>query len=171
MQESLQNPEPQEKASLSPLSILAAVLVLAFLIIGVLLFLREPQGRLSPAGQANLPATMTAEETAYAKTIPIENIALSRAENFLHQKVTILDADAVNAGARAVEALSVTVEFDDSLNQIVLRETRPALGTPPAPLAPGQSRHFKISFDRVPASWNMQQPSVQVSYLHLASLK
>ena len=171
MQESLQNPEPQEKARLSPLSVLAAILVLAFLVTGIVLFLREPAGRLSPTAPANLPAGMSAEEAAYAKTIRIDNVALSRAENFLHQEVTILDADAVNTGARPVEALSVTIEFADSLNQVVLRETRPALGTPPSSLAPGQSRHFQISFDRVPASWNMQQPSVRVFYLHFAYLK
>jgi hypothetical protein len=170
MQESLKNPEPQEKAKLSPLSVLAALLVLAFLTAGIVLFLREPQTRLSPA-QANLPPIMTAEEAAYAKTIRIENIALSRAENFLHQEVTILDADAVNTGARAAEALSVTVEFTDSLNQVVLRETRSALGSPSTPLAAAQSRHFQIFFDRVPASWNMQLPSVRVSYLRLVSLK
>jgi len=171
MQEILQNREPREKARLSPLSILAAVLVIAFLVTGVALFLREPQSRLPSSEQSNLPARMTPEEAAYAKTMRIENIALSRAENFLHQEVTILDADAVNSGARAAEALSVTVEFTDSLNQVVLRETRSALGTPPTALGPGQSRHFQISFDRLPASWNMQQPSVQVSYLRLIVLK
>jgi len=169
--ETLQNPDPQEKPTLSPLSILAAILVLGFLITGIVLFLREPETRLSPAAQADLPATMTAEEAAYAKTIRIENVALSRAENFLHQEVTILDADAVNTGNRAAEALSVTVEFADSLNQIVLRETRSTVGSPPSPLGPGQSRHFQISFDRVPASWNMQQPYVRVSYLRLALAK
>jgi len=171
MQETLQNPNPQEKPKLSPLSILAAVLVLCFLAAGIVLFLREPGGRHSPAAHANLTAKMTAEEAGYAKTIRIENIALSRAENFLHQEVTILDADVLNPGAQAVEALSVTVEFADTLNQVVLREMRPALGTPPSLLPAGQFRHFQISFDRVPASWNMQQPSVQVSYLRLASLK
>jgi hypothetical protein len=169
MQETLQNPDPGEKSKLSPLSVLAAILVLAFLVTGIVLFLREPET--SPTAQLRQPSAITAEEAAYAKTIRIDNVALSRAENFLHQEVTILDADAVNAGTRAVEALSVTVEFADTLNQVVLRETRPTLGTPPSTLAPGQSRHFQISFDRVPASWNMQQPSVHVSYLHFASLE
>lgn len=171
MQETLQNPNPQEKARLSPLSIFAAALVLVFLVAGIVLFLHEPGTHPSPAAQAGLPAKMTPEEAAYAKTIRIENIALSRAENFLHQEVTILDADAVNSGAAAVQAMSVTIEFADTLNQVVLRETRPVLAASPAALAAGQSRHFQISFDRVPPAWNMQQPSVQVSYLHLAFLK
>src|SRR5262249_7791008 len=114
MQEMLQNQEPQEKPKLSPLSILAAVLVLAFLVTGVPLFLHEPESRVPSPAQLNLPAKMTAEEAAYAKTMRIENVALSRAENFIHQEVTILDAVAVNPGPHAAETLSVTVEFSDS---------------------------------------------------------
>jgi len=63
------------------------------------------------------------------------------------------------------------VEFFDDLHQVVLRESRSVLGSPSAALAPGQRRTFSISFDRVPASWNLQQPSVQVTYLQLAIVK
>ena len=114
---------------------------------------------------------MNSTEEAYAKTIRIENVALSRAENFIHQEVTILNADAINAGEQSLAGLSVTVEFSDDLHQVVLRETRAVLGTPPSALGPGQTRHFAISFDRVPSSWNMQQPSVQVTYIQLTVLK
>lgn len=114
---------------------------------------------------------MSAEETAYAQNIRIENVALSRAENFLHQEVTILKADAVNAGSLPVQALSVTIEFFDDMHQVVLRESRIVLGPQAPPLGPGQTKNFEISFDRLPSSWNMQQPSVKASYLRLADLK
>ena len=114
---------------------------------------------------------MSQTEQAYTKNIQIENIALSRAENFVRQEVTILNADAVNAGQQTVAGLAVTVEFFDDLHQVVLRESRSVLGSPSVALGPGHRRSFVISFDRVPASWNLQQPSVQVTYLQLASVK
>lgn len=171
MQEILQNQPPREEAKPSPLTILAGVLVVATLVVGTWLVVQSPEGKPSPAAQANLPAKMSTEEAAYAQNIRIENIALSRAENFLHQEVTILNADAVNTGAQPVQGLSVTVEFSDDMHQVVLRESRSVLGAQAPPLGPGQTRSFQISFDRVPSSWNMQQPSVQVSYLRFASLK
>lgn len=171
MQEILQNQAPREKARPSPLTILAGVLVLATLAAVAWLTMRTPEGNPSNAGQANLPVNMSAEEAAYAKNMRIENIALSRAENFIHQEVTILAADAVNAGSQPVEALSVSVEFFDDLHQVVLRESRGVLGTPAARLGPGQTRNFQISFDRVPPTWNLQQPAVQVSYLRLGAVK
>src|SRR5258708_35847515 len=101
----------------------------------------------------------------------MENIGLSRAENFFRKVLPTLSADALNAGQQSVGGLAVTVEFFDDMHQVVLRETRGVLGTPPAVLAPGQKRSFSISFDRVPASWNLQQPSVRLTYLQLATVK
>jgi hypothetical protein len=167
----LQDETTPEKGKPSAVTLGIAVVVLATIGVSLWAFLRAPQPQPSPALQINVPATMSPEESAYAKTIRVENIALSRAENFIHQEVTILNGDVVNAGAQAVQRLSVTVEFTDDMHQVVLRESRAVLGSPPAALAPGQRRSFQISFDRVPASWNMQQPTVQVSYLQLAPLK
>jgi len=54
------------------------------------------------------------------------------------------------------------------MNQIVLKETRGVLSSTEQPLAPNERRSFEISFDHVPNSWNMQQPSVVATSLQLA---
>jgi len=160
MQQILHNqPDPDPKKQLPIIPILGFLVLVAIAPV-LWIALRAPEA-----------AKMSPEERAYAKSIHIENIVLSRAENFIHQEVTILDADAVNAGQQSVAGLAVTVEFFDDMHQVVLRETRGVLGTPPAVLAPGQKRSFSISFDRVPASWNLQQPSVHLAYLQLATVK
>jgi hypothetical protein len=170
MQEILQNqPDPEHRKPL-PLNILLGVLVVVAIALSFWFAFKAPQGSSSRA-PLNISVSMNPAEQAYTKSIRIENIRLSRAENFIHQEVTILNADAVNAGPQSVAALAVTVEFFDDLHQVVLRETRSVLGSPAAALAPGQRRSFAISFDRVPSSWNLQQPSVQVVYLQLTTLK
>jgi hypothetical protein len=171
MQEILHNePEPEQRKPL-PLNILLGALVVVAIALTFWFAFKSPEGNSSRVAQSNVSASMSQAERAYAKSVRIENIALSRAENFVHQEVTILDADAVNAGQQSIAGLTVTVEFFDDMHQVVLRETRGVLGTPPATLGPGQKRSFSISFDRVPASWNLQQPSVRVAYLQLATVK
>lgn len=171
MQEILQNqPEPEQRKPL-PLNILLGALVVIGIALAFWLAFKAPQGSSSRAGSSSVSQPMSQAEQAYAKSIQIENVALSRAENFIHQEVTILNADAVNAGQQTVAGLGVTVEFFDDLHQVVLRESRSVLGSPSTALTPGQRRTFSISFDRVPASWNLQQPSVQVTYLQLATVK
>jgi hypothetical protein len=142
--------------------VLAAVAVLV--IVGALYFL---PGRQSPPGAAP-PGTHFAfgpAEQAYASRVRVENIALSRAENFLHQEITTLTGELVNGGDRTLRGVEVTIEFSDDLNQIALRETRPVLTPVTASLAGGDHRSFEVSFEHIPSSWNRQQPAVRISGL------
>jgi hypothetical protein len=150
--------------------VLAAIVV--FVIAASLWFLFKPTPAPQP-GTLQLVVTprMSDSEKDYAKNLRVENIAMSRAENFLHQEVTVLNAEVVNAGPQAIAALELSVEFSDEMNQVVLREARGVLGTPPAALVPGERRSFEISFDHVPPSWNMQLPAVYVSSLQFAKVK
>lgn len=172
MHEESDNEGAQEKPGGGSLVTLVIAGVVLIAIGASLWFLLKSPPATNPGGiQAVITPRMGASEQEYAKSLRVENVALSRAENFLHQEVTILNAEIVNGGGQSVLALELSVEFSDDLNQVVLREARAVLGTPPAALAPGERRAFEISFDHIPASWNMQQPAVRVVSLQLAKTK
>jgi hypothetical protein len=105
-------------------------------------------------------------EQAYAPQIHIENVTMSRAENFLNQEVTTLAGELVNSGDRSLQGVELTVEFSDELRQVILRESRSVLDATPLPA--GARRGFEISFEHLPASWNLQQPSIAVTALRFA---
>jgi hypothetical protein len=172
MSETFETPGPQKAppARSRMVSFLGAVVAIAVLLGAWFLSAPNPQNNSNATRNAAVRA-MTPAEQAYVSNIAVDDIALSRAENFLHQEVTILNAQVTNRGSQPVLALYLQVQFDDSLGQIALRESRPVLGPPPVPLAPGQSRTIEISFDHVPPSWNMQQPAVRVANLQLAPSK
>ena len=167
MPEILKTPQiSDEKPKTSPITLAAGALVV-LAIAGSLWFLFAPlQNKVQPVGQRIAATKMNDAEREYVKSLRFENLALSRAENFLHQEVTTLTGEVVNGGKQPVQGLFVTTEFADDLNQVVLRETRGVLGAPPVALAPGERRAFEISFEHVPSSWNRQQPA-----LHVASLQ
>jgi hypothetical protein len=172
MQQTLHNPETQEsKAKAFPVTIATGVVLAAAILAGLWFLFEQPQGRNSTAILENSSLKMGPAEQEYAKKIEIGKIALSRAENFLHQEVTILNGEVYNAGTEPVVALSLTTEFLDDMNQVVLRETRRVLKTSDATLAPGERRDFEISFEHVPNAWNLQAPAVRVSYLQLPAAK
>ncbi len=154
-------PRPRNRFVLSALFAAAAVLVVV-----VFLFLtrnNEPKGVTAPAASR---LAVGPAERASATNIRIENIALSRAENFLHQEVAALSGEAINAGGRSLATLELSVEFFDYTNQIALRETH-SVSEVAAPLAPGEHRAFEVSFEHIPSSWNMRQPTVRVTRLQL----
>jgi hypothetical protein len=100
--------------------------------------------------------------------LQFENFEMSRAESFLNQEVTYLAGDVLNSGDRTLTGIEATIEFQDYMKQIALRETRPILFGATAALPPGKTAHFEVSFDHVPSSWNMQLPTVQVAGLQFA---
>ena len=172
MQDTLQNPETPEKPGKRSLATpMIAIVVGLAIIVSLWYVLQTPQIRNLPPLSATVALKTGSSEQEYVKHIHVENLALSRAENFLHQEVTILNADVVNGGTLPVASLALTIEFYDDMNQVVLRESRAVLGKPPVPLAPGEKRNFEVSFDHVPISWNMQQPAVRVSGLQLSGGK
>lgn len=154
-----------------------ALLVVAALLLpsGILLnpWFRGDQstGEKRHVSGAGLPLFFGAAEQAYAPKIHIENITMNRAENFLNQEVTTLAGEAVNSGDQSLQGLELTMVFSDTLNQVVLREARSVLGAAAPPLAPGERREFEISFEHLPSSWNMQEPSISVTAMRFLSSK
>jgi hypothetical protein len=173
-----EDPTPQRRPF--PVALVAGVAVALMVVAALLLpsgILLNPWFRGDKSSErrhvtaSGTPLFFGPAEQAYATQIHIENINMNRVENFLNQEVTTLAGDVINSGNQTVEGLELTVIFNDSLNQVVLRETRTVLDTAAAPLAPGAQRDFEISFEHVPTSWNMQQPAVTVTALRLAGAK
>jgi hypothetical protein len=172
MQEAFENPEsPENKPKASLLTIGMGMLVAAAIVLSLWFLFQPLQSRKSSSAQQTVVLKMNPAEQAYTNKIEVSKIAMSRAENFLHQEVTTMAGELYNGGTQAVVSVTLTTEFSDDMNQIVLRETRKVLGTPGTMLAPGERRAFEISFDRMPNSWNMQVPTVRVSHLQLAAQK
>ena len=156
---------PEGSGARKPLIAAIAVVMLAAGI--YLVFFHAPTP--SPRPTAHLP--FGPEEQAYAGKLQLGNLAMSRAENFLHQEVTILSGEVTNTGDRPVQAIEATITFQDDMQQIALRETRSLLERGATPLERGKVVSFEISFDHVPPSWNVQVPSVRVVGLKLAGDK
>src|SRR6266478_8808989 len=158
--------EPQPDRRSFSFALLVAAAAVVIVLAGFYLW----PGRQSPSrGAQEVHPPFGPEEQVYASKILIENLGLSRAENFLHQEVTILAGELVNTGERELREVEVTVEFYDDMNQIALRESRLAVSSGSPPLGPGQRRSFDVSFEHIPTSWNMRQPAVRVSGLLFAS--
>ncbi len=108
---------------------------------------------------------LSAEGQAYLKQIEVTDIHMSAAETGLGSNVTYLDAQIKNNGGRAVREVDVGLTFVDMLNQLVLRRTAHPITATAAPLQPGESRPFRVTFDYMPAEWNQGPPAVAITYV------
>jgi hypothetical protein len=109
---------------------------------------------------------LTTEERAYLEHIVVADAKVSAATNFLGDTVTYVDARITNSGTKPIRQLDLQLEFLDMLNQVVLRETTHPLTLSMPSLAPGETRPFRITFERMPTEWNQAPPTVTPVALH-----
>jgi hypothetical protein len=159
--------EPQPKTGRSWIAWMGAATIA--LALAIVMWPGAERRSASRTRESHLP--FGSAEQAYALKLQIENLALSRAENFLNQEVTTLAGRLINTGNLPLSNVELTVEFSDQLGQVVLRESRAVFAAQTPPFAPGERRDFEVSFEHIPSSWNIQQPLVRVSGILFTSNK
>lgn len=111
----------------------------------------------------------------YAVNLKLSDFKMSAAENFVGATVSYVDGTVTNTGSQNVTHVEANVVFKDDLGQVVqnesvalkvLKTTGPypeAVDLRSAPLGPGQSQPFRLTFESISAQWNRQYPEIRVS--------
>ena len=112
---------------------------------------------------------------AYAANIKFSDLKMSAAENFVGATVSYIDGTVTNAGSQTVTHVLAEVTFKDSMGQLAQRETVPlrvlqtsgpypdAVDLSVSPLAPGQSKPFRLTFESISGQWNHEYPELKVT--------
>jgi hypothetical protein len=110
----------------------------------------------------------------YAAQLKISGIQLSAAQNFIGAKVTYIDGILTNPGNKTVTSAIIHVTFRDSYGQVAQIDDVPAkvlvtsgpypdtVDLAASPLAPNQSKAFRLIFDHVSEQWNQGYPELEV---------
>ena len=107
----------------------------------------------------------TEEQKAYFRQLEFTEAHMSAAENFLGGSVIYLDARVTNTGTKTVRRLDLDLTFVDTLSQVVLRERAHPVTHRTAPLKPGESRAFRVTFEHMPVDWNQAAPTMTPVYV------
>ncbi|MGB8130463.1 MAG: hypothetical protein WCG81_11785 [Candidatus Angelobacter sp.] len=152
--------QQEEKRNILPMAF-GGVIVLV-LIIGLVLLTR-----------AGKPANTSAGDPNLAK-LQVSDLHMATAENFAGGSVTYIEGKLTNSTDRKVTGANVQVMFKNSLGEIAQKDTLPVTVLLPnvpyvdyglidrAPLAPGQTRDFRLTLEHVTTDWDGQVPTVKV---------
>jgi hypothetical protein len=152
--------EQQHESNLRPVLI---GLVLVVVLVGIIVLLSR-----------GTPKGATAAHP-YAANVLLSNIKMSAAENFVGASVTYIDGNVTNNGQKTVTHVLIHVVFKNSLGEIAQTEDVPlrvlqtggpyldAVDLSMSPLAPAQSKPFRLTFEHVTADWNQAYPELQVT--------
>ena len=158
--ESNVNPPEREESSVRP--ILVGIVIVG-IVVGVLaLIFRAEQ-------------TKPAPPPAYAANLKFSDLKASAAQNFAGATVSYLDGTITNTGDKTVTQAVVQVTFKDDMGQTAQREENPirilrtggpydeAVDLSLSPLAPGENKPFRLTFENISAQWNHAYPDLQIT--------
>jgi len=109
--------------------------------------------------------------------LQVSNLHMATAENFAGGSVTYIEGKLANGADRKITGANVQVIFKNSLGEIAQKDTLPVTVLLPnvpyvdyglidrAPLAPGQTRDFRLTLEHVTTDWDGQVPTVRVTSL------
>lgn len=145
-----------------PIAIAGGVVLVALALL--IIFAR---GHARQAANAPLPLD------PYANSLAISNIKMSESTSLSNGKDTYIDGTLTNHGSRTVTAATVQVIFRndmdlspqfESLPLMLIRSREPYIDIQPvsaAPIAPGASADFRLTFEDITSSWNQQLPEIR----------
>ena len=158
-----QPPPVAEQRDNSRMIIVGAVAAVIALMVGIAFLLREPPKKV-------------AAPSPYIAQLKLSDFKMSAAENFIGHTVSYIDGMLTNTGNKTVTRVMVEVTFLDSIGQLAQREpelplrvvrTNGAYNEPVdlnvAPLGPGQSATFRLTFDSISQQWNRQYPQIRIT--------
>ena len=142
--------------------VLAIGVVLVAVLIGVL-------------GWMSLQERRAAAPHPYAANVKLTDPHMSAAENFVGATVSYIDGNVTNTGNQTVTHAVVTVLFKDSIGQLAQREELPlhvldnsgpypdAIDLSASPLASGQTKPYRLTFEHISEQWNHEYPELTVT--------
>jgi uncharacterized protein DUF2393 len=148
-----------EESSLRP--ILIGVFIVAVVVTILVLVLRSQQKPPAPP-------------PPYASNLKFSELKASAAQNFVGATVSYLDGTVTNTGDQTVIHAVVQVTFKDDMGQTAQREETPlrvlrtagpydeAVDLNLSPLAPGQSKPFRLTFESISMQWNHAYPDMTI---------
>jgi hypothetical protein len=120
------------------------------------------------SNQSSQTGKTAAEAEAYKSKINVSKVGLAKGENYLGSEVFYVEGWLKNTGNRVVQRVEITFLFKDSLNQVVLKESRKTLEYKGGRGLDGdKSTRFQVAFDHLPKDWNYVLPDIEVSQVTL----
>jgi hypothetical protein len=137
-------------------------LITLLVLLAAMFYLRRSGNAGNDSGEAS------AESKAYVKNLELGDVGLKATENFMQQQVVEIVGKISNKGARPLRSVDVYCLFYSPEGAQIHRERVPIVQRKGKPLAPGETRDFRLPFDSLPANWNQAMPKLVIAQIQFA---
>lgn len=109
------------------------------------------------------PPVLTQEAKDYLANLKLSDVGLQAAESYINSSVVEILGKITNGGNRGVKMIEVNCVFRDVYGRPIYRELATVVGK--SPLNPGETKSFRLAFDKPPAGWNQAMPDLVIAQI------
>jgi hypothetical protein len=110
------------------------------------------------------PPVLTEEAKQYLASLTLSDVKMQASESYINQSLVEILGKIGNAGNRRVKLVQVNCVFFNLNNQVLKRERVTVVGKN-GPLAPGETKSFRLAFDNLPPGWNQAMPALVIAQI------
>ena len=111
------------------------------------------------------PSVLTPEAKAYLPNLGLSNVRMQAAESYVQSRLVEILGDITNKGNRTLKVVEVVCVFKNHAGQEIARERAMVVGGRGGPLAPGETKSFRLPFDTIPESWSQAMPTLVIAQI------
>jgi hypothetical protein len=108
---------------------------------------------------------LTREAADYRVNFKFSDVGLQASESYINSSLVEIQGNLTNTGNRSVKLVQVYCVFRNVYNQEIHRELATLVGKA-GPLHAGETKPFRLAFDKPPQGWNQAMPSFVIAQIH-----
>ncbi len=113
-----------------------------------------------PPAEERGPVEYVDDEAAVRAAIELDRLGILTAENFVGNRIRVIEGTLRNVGPRTVRSVELRLAFLDADGGVVHEDAGEALRSP---LPPGETRRYEFRYEALPETWNYRIPDVTVA--------
>ena len=111
------------------------------------------------------PAPLSSDAKSYVKNLKLSEVEMKASESYMKQTIVEINGKISNLGDRSLSYLEINCVFYDAYGQVVLREPVAIVKRQGGGIKPGETKSFRLPFDKLPESWNQSMPQLVIAQI------
>lgn len=111
------------------------------------------------------PAPITAEAKQYLRNLDLAEVDMKATDSYVSQRIVEITGKITNKGDRKIRLIELNCVFSDPNGQPLSRERVAIVRPNKGGLAPGETKPFRLPFDKLPPAWNQRLPQLVIAQI------
>jgi hypothetical protein len=116
------------------------------------------------------PPVLTNEAKQYLPNLKLSDVRIQASDSYINQSLVEIVGKISNTGPKRIVLVEVNCVFRDPSGKEIKRERVTIAGGKTGPLAPADTKTFRMAFDNLPSNWNQAMPDLVIAQIQFSQL-